>query len=318
LNFEAAIIAATISILIGGMLFGIGIGFGARRIRLLGAEEIGQGIISAAMVGALISFSILLNSATSELLPTSLPACPHVPNPSASPHLAYACYLSSIEEVFSHLGLSLSRSAQITGFASSLKVSVGSVSAQPLFALEDASRQLSAISASANSLSAIAVFERALATFIQSSALTVFLPAGLLLRCFFATRKVGAAAMAIAISAYAIFPLFFLYALPNSQTAQAASAAVDATDGFNSDFASVPLLNLDETSAVRDRLNEMSSGDFPGKLQPILSLSSNAAHLAFLDLVLFPMLSLAISIVAALEFYRLLSAPILLPFFSSI
>ncbi|MCX6769061.1 MAG: hypothetical protein NT051_00055, partial [Candidatus Micrarchaeota archaeon] len=67
-SFDIAIMAATISILIGGILFGIGMGFGARRIRLLGSEELGQGIISAAMLGALISVSAVLDTATSSLV----------------------------------------------------------------------------------------------------------------------------------------------------------------------------------------------------------------------------------------------------------
>ncbi len=72
-SFDIAIVAATISILLGGILFGAGLGFGLRRMRLLGLEEIGQGIISAAMVGALVAFVALLDATTSSMVPSSAP-----------------------------------------------------------------------------------------------------------------------------------------------------------------------------------------------------------------------------------------------------
>jgi hypothetical protein len=317
-GFDIAIIAATISILLGGILYGVGLGFGVRRIRLLGAEEIGQGIISAAMVGAFIAFAALLDSTAASLLPSQLPPCPQIASPASSPHAYYACSLAGLEQGFSSLGAALARTASIAGFASSLQISLGVVSAQPLFALEEASRSLSSLSSSSYALSSLAFLERSLDEFIRASALAVFLPAGLVLRCFFATRRLGAAAMAVAISAYAVFPLFFLYSFPQSQSLAACHSALSEAEGFNSDFASVPLMELDETSSVRGKLDEMSQGDFGSRLQPMFPLASNAGSLALLDLALFPLLSLAISIVAALEIYRLLCAPIFLPYFDKI
>jgi hypothetical protein len=317
-SFDIAIIAATISILLGGILFGVGLGFGIRRIRLIGAEEIGQGIISAAMVGALMAFSLLLNSTTSSLVPSALPACPNIPSPESSPYSYCECHLSFLESQFSRLGAALSRSAEITGFTSSLQISAGVVSAQPFFALEEASRQLSAMSSTANLASSLAFFERSLAAFVRSFALAIFLPAGLVLRCFFATRRLGAAAMALSISAYAVYPLFFLYSFPESNAGALASDASATVESFNSQFAALPLLELDETGAVKEKIDEMSGGEFSSSLQPQLSQSGRAVSLALLDLLLFPALSLIISGVAALELYRLLSAPLFLPQFDSI
>jgi hypothetical protein len=318
-SFDIAIIAATISILIGGILFGVGLGFGIRRIRLLGAEEIGQGIISAAMVGALIAFAVLLDSTVSSLVPQSaVPSCPSVQNPAGSPFSFYECHLSALSASFSQLSSSLSRSADIAGFASSLQVSVGVISAQPFFALESASKSLSSASQQATQHSALAFFELELARMVFASALVVFLPAGLILRSFFATRKLGAAAMAVAIAAYAVYPLLFLYTFSVSKTLVATSEAEAAAASFNQQFAAIPLLELDETAAVRKMMNEMSQQDFGAKIQPLFSLSSRAISLANSDLLVLPILSLIISTVAALELYRLLSAPIFLPYFERI
>lgn len=318
-SYDLAIIAATISILLGGILYGVGLGFSIRRVRLLGSEEIGQGIISAAMVGGLVAFTILLDSTVASLVPqSSLPTCPSIQNPSSSPYSYYECNLQSLSLSFAELSSQLSRSSDIAGFASSLRISTGIVSAQPFFALESASQQLSSASQSAAGISAFAFFSLELADAIRSSALLVFLPAGLLLRTFFATRKLGAAAMALAIAAYVIYPLLFLYTFTISKTTTAASEAALASSEFNSEFASIPLMDLDETGAVRSQINEMSQGDFGGKIQPIFPLSYRATSLANADLVIYPLLSLAVCAVAALELYGLLSAPIFLPYFERI
>jgi len=317
-NFSLAITAATISILIGGMLFGIGLGFGIRRIRLLGAEEIGQGIISAAMLGCLISFALLLQTTFSSLSLATPPSCPQIAAPQSSPHAYLSCNLAALEISQRELASLLFRASDITGFASSLQLSLGVVSAQPFFALQSVSQQLAGASNLLYIASSLSFLELELSNFIQVSALTVFLPAGLLLRTFFATRKLGAAAMAIAIAAYAVYPLLFTYTFSVSNAQKELAAASSAASSFDSKFASLPLLELDETSAVKEKINELSSGDFGSQAQPLLPSAMRALSLSFADLIIYPLLALAVSIVAAFEFYRLLSAPIFLPYFSSV
>ncbi|MFA6907775.1 MAG: hypothetical protein WC263_03020 [Candidatus Micrarchaeia archaeon] len=317
-NFDLAIIAATISILIGGILFGVGLGFGARRIRLVGAEEIGQGIISAAMLGCLISFALLLQSAFSSLSLPAPPPCPQIASPQSSPHAYLSCNLAALEQSLRGLASLLFRASDITGFASSLQLSLGVVSAQPFFALQALSQQLSGASNLLYMASALSFLELELSNFIQASALAVFLPAGLLLRTFFATRKLGAAAMAIAIAAYAVYPLLFTYTFSVGGAQKELAAASQAASAFDGKFASLPLLELDETSAVKEKIDELSSGDFGAEAQPLLPSAMRALALSLADLAIYPLLALAVSIVASFELYRLLSAPIFLPYFSSV
>jgi len=317
-SFGLAITAATISILIGGMLFGIGLGFGIRRIRLIGAEEIGQGIISAAMLGCLISFALLLQTTFSSLSLAAPPSCPQIASPQSSPHAYLSCNLAALEISQRELASLLFRASDITGFASSLQLSLGVVSSQPFFALQSFSQQLAGASSLLYIASALSFLELELSSFIQVSALTVFLPAGLLLRTFFATRKLGAAAMAIAIAAYAVYPLLFTYTFSVSNAQRELAAASQAASSFDSKFASLPLLELDETSAVKEKIDELSSGDFGSQAQPLLPSAMRALSLSLADLIIYPLLALAVSIVAAFELYRLLSAPIFLPYFSSV
>jgi len=317
-NFDLAITAATISILLGGIMFGAGLGFGIRRIRLAGAEEIGQGIISAAMLGALVSFTLLLDSSFSSIPLPPPPSCPQVASPLSSPHAYYACNLAALEASLRELASKLLRAADIAGFASSLQLSIGVVTAQPFFAMQSFSQQLSGASYLIYSASALSFLELELSGFIRASALAVFLPAGLFLRTFFATRKLGAAAMAISIAAYAVYPLLFTYTFSVSGALPEIASASQIASSFDAKFASLPLLELDQTSAVKDKIDELSSGDFGSQAQPLLPFAMRALSLSLADLLIYPLLALAVSAVAAFELYRLLSAPVFLPFFSSV
>jgi len=318
-SYDIAIAAATISILVGGILFGIGMGFGFRRMRLLGAEEVGQGIVSAAMVGGLLAFTLLINSTVPSLVPQAVSvSCESVASPTGSPYAYYMCNLEAMQNSYRALSNSLSRAAQITGFASSLQVDIGVVAAQPFFALQSASKELHNASQQAGWQSALAFSEFELADAVRASALSIFLPVGLVLRTFFATRKLGAAAMALAIAAYIIYPLLFLHTFTVSKSLATAEVAQKDIDSFNAEFASIPLLDLDSTAAVRNKINEMSHGDFSSKVQPLFSASFSAISLANSDLLLYPIIALLMSAICAYELYRLLSAQIFLPYFESV
>ncbi|MFA6489749.1 MAG: hypothetical protein WCT52_03620 [Candidatus Micrarchaeia archaeon] len=318
-SFDWAVIAATISILLGGILFGAGIAFRYARLRLLGQEELAQGIISAAMVGGIVAFCAVLNAAALAAMPSG--ATPHCPNSQAAattPSGLYECNLEALSGTYGGLSASLLRSSVITGFASSLKITDGNVTAQPFFALEEASRSLSAESRNANGISALSELELALAGMIRASALVLFLPVGLLLRTFFATRKLGAAAMAAAVAAFMVYPLLFLHTFPASSSPAVAKNATTLADGFNAAYAAIPAVRLNDTASVQSQMEGISGGEFEARLQPVLSASADANALAVADLVVFPLVSLAVSAVAAFEFYRIFSARVFVPYLDEI
>ena len=317
-NLDAAIIAATISILLGGILFGLGIGFGLRRVRIFGAEEIGQGIISAAMVGALALFMATINSVSGSIIPEGALASCGQQSSASLPFSYYSCSLAAVSNSTLRLSNGLARAADITGFASSLEISAGAVSASPFFALQSASKSLSDASMRATLLYSLSAFELGLAASAAGPAFAILLPAGLGLRTFFVTRRLGAAAMAIAVAAYAVYPLLFVQTFKESATVGALQGASGLAESFNEKFASIPLLELDETSSVRDKVREMSGGDFGSQVQQLFPVSYSAFSTAETDLVAYPLISLLISAVAAVELYGFFSAPIFLPYFESV
>lgn len=65
--------------------------------------------------------------------------------------------------------------------------------------------------------------EQALLIFINNTALNIFLPVGVVLRCFFATRRLGGALIALSVGLYLVFPLLIsLNAISVEQTAASA------------------------------------------------------------------------------------------------
>ena len=152
----------------------------------------------------------------------------------------------------------------------------------------------------------------------RASALALFLPIGVLLRAFFATRKLGAAAMAIAVSAFAVYPLLFMHTFAASDSADAAQNATALSGSFNSAFAAVPSTDLNSPAGVQNQIISISGGDFAGKLQSALSSSAGANAQAVSDLAVFPIISLIVSAVAALEFYLIFSANVFVPYFEAV
>lgn len=80
--------------------------------------------------------------------------------------------------------------------------------------------------------------QMALLKFINSVAMTIFLPIGVVLRSFFATRRIGGALMAIALGLYVVFPLTIsLSAISVDQVNEEAfniiQEAVEAAEGLN-------------------------------------------------------------------------------------
>ena len=319
-NFDWAIIAATISILLGGILFGAGIAFRYARLRLFGQEEIAQGIISAAMAGGILVFCSALSVAAISAMPpgAAMPSCPHAQAAASTPSGLYECNLEAMSGAYSGLSSSILRSSLIIGFASSLKITEGNVSAQPLFAYEEASRSVSSESRDAAGVAALSYMELSLADIVRASALVLFLPVGLLLRTFFATRKLGAAAMAVAVSAFMVYPLLFIQTFPASKSAAAAANATALADGFNSEYANVRSADLSNTAAVQSQISAISGGDFENRLQPALSSSANANALAIADLAIYPLISLVVSAVAALGFYWIFSARVFVPYLDAV
>jgi len=116
-------------------------------------------------------------------------------------------------------------------------------------------------------LGVMAAAQQALIVFCNSVALKIFLPIGVVLRCFFGTRRLGGALIAIAIGAYLIFPLTIAM---NVFAVQQATADTYA-----------PLVNLSQSIKALNPSSQFSSvGDLesPDKWKGFLGNYTTAAN----------------------------------------
>lgn len=77
----------------------------------------------------------------------------------------------------------------------------------PLAGLSSVVQVLNSVMQSLMFLGMVVGVEMALLIFIGQTALTIFLPIGVVLRCFFGTRRVGGALIALSVGLYLVFPL---------------------------------------------------------------------------------------------------------------
>jgi hypothetical protein len=89
----------------------------------------------------------------------------------------------------------------------SLSLNLILVSLTPLSGLTSVGQVTGSFIQSLMFLGVITGVEMALLQFINSTALSIFLPIGVVLRSFFATRRIGGMLMALAIGLYMVFPL---------------------------------------------------------------------------------------------------------------
>jgi len=159
--------------------------------------------------------------------------------------------------------------------------------------------------------------EIALMKFIHSVGLTVLLPIGVVLRCFFATRRIGGALMAIAIGLYVVFPLAIsLNGLMAGEAFDDSIALIEKT--LNDVNAVSPASIYTNSSAI---LNPEAWMDYFGRMGTnIDTLSDDLKQLPamYFDLIsslvvqiiFLPFLSLMITVIAIKELAMLFGAEI--------
>jgi hypothetical protein len=185
-----------------------------RKLEDWAKNEFLQVLVSAAMVGGLVALMApgtgIITKAFDSLVPGNL-AYSTVCTLSAIPPNTAICfafgYLSGLEgEITQLVGAIFSINFFLDLF-SKLSVDVIVVQIAPLSGLTSIVQVLYSIMQSLIYLGILTGVEMSLLIFANATALTVFLPLGLVLRCFFATRRIGGALMAMAVGAYLVFPL---------------------------------------------------------------------------------------------------------------
>jgi hypothetical protein len=187
----------------------------------------------------------------------------------------------------------------------------------PLSGLASIVQVLNSIIQSLVFLGIIVEVERALLQFVNKTALTIFLPIGVVLRTFFATRRVGGALIGLAIGMYIVFPLAIAL---NATTVNAATFG--SFDEFVVLFESIQELSPFETFSQEGALLDAevwntylgnfqtAAGDLVEAIASVPGMMTSVIAALVVQIVFLPILSVIITVIAIKELANLFGGEI--------
>lgn len=298
--YDVAVAVVIISIMFAGIAMGIGRAFQNRKIEYWGRDELLQAFINGAIVGGLIGLIAILNTTVNSLVPVgpSL-VCPGLDPTSA---IGFAqCYLSDLgTKIFALSGVLIAANV-IVGFITNLGISF-IVTVTPFAGLAPIGSILGMIIESLFVFLLAVQAQSSLLTFISGAALTTFLPVGLILRCFFPTRKLGGALIAMAIGMYVVFPLTFVL---DYQSVAAMNVHIQdsqtSLDKFKTDFSYVLGLSLGDVGAAQTLVNTLVGGGIYDVINGLVKTLTIVQADLFIQVIILPILGLIITVISIRE-----------------
>jgi hypothetical protein len=336
-----AVIVVTASIVLAGILIGLGRAFGYKRVEYFGVEELIQSIVNAAIIGSFAAIIEFIGVISASIV-TDVCAEGDVVN-------QLICTLSSISTGLFSLSQGLLKTVIMLGYYKTISLDFGSFAISPLANLSSLTDVLSAQLLSANFLLILVELNIQITQFIGQNALALLFPVGLVLRTLFATRRVGGFLIALSIGLYIFYPTFVLvFPIPIEDLNVSAVAVENFTN--NSYYATVPVIDLNDNYAIAGKLDVLSgrclelnmtntsacaefmeqqnitnmtqqqniSLDFSGDLTYMTQSNNHAIAKSLLYAVVAPLFSLMITVVFVKELATLLGSEIGLKTFAAV
>ncbi len=301
-DVSLAYTVVTISIILSGIMLGLGKAFGNRKLESFGKDELFQSIINGALVGGLTVLIAFISD-------ISTSASPNRCLPGADLVGELSCSINALSTDGFALFNNLNRALNVIGYYQTLEVNFGSFKIQPFINLEGVSHilfdQLHLLVLSLNLLS----MQQLLLQFISTQGIALVLSLGLILRSFFATRKIGGFLVSLSIGLILFYPAFVSVFEPPSSSLAAAKNTLDSFNA-NPSFATVPIIDLNSAGGIAARLDNltyyqadqanstnMTGVDFSGELGVISqAATSSVSSLLFYSSIV-PLLSLILTFV---------------------
>ncbi|MDE1868433.1 MAG: hypothetical protein KGH60_00480 [Candidatus Micrarchaeota archaeon] len=332
---SVSLIAITLAV--AGIILGLGYALDDKRLKEFGKSEIIQALISGAIIGGLILVfgpSGLIATVTNGIVSGSSlgAACQGFMSGNYAICFAYN-YLVGLTPVaingqqyqslaVTSMGTLVSLAGAYTaiGMIGAVQLNLGFVSVSLSSVLSPIMTQLSyvieAVSAALIAIEAQGV----LLAFISVSALTVLLPAGLVLRTVYLTRRLGGALIAIVIGLWGVFPLTYVLNAQlisnyssidaNSTATSFMSFASSAGNGIVESVAGIGQSNsTKETNGILSGISSTLSSvvrDFENLFNSVVDWLA----LLIIQVFFLPIFSLAITVISIKEFAKVLGTEI--------
>ncbi|MEM4366747.1 MAG: hypothetical protein QW035_01290 [Candidatus Anstonellales archaeon] len=285
---ELAAAAVGITVVLGGMLLGIGTAFGITRLSLMGKDELFQAVINAAIVGSFALIEAL------SLSIVTLQGCERggigiIP-----------CYLTGIAQETTELIDLHSQLSMLVGYYQSLVLDFSQVTIAPLANL---SHLAGLISIQLNLLllsTAMIGLAHSFSELIEAAAFSFLLPLGLLLRAFFITRRAGNFLVAFSFSFFLLFPAIFLMVqFPDEVISDAKQAVSSVLE--NPLYSSPPVAQINSNYAVAEKLDQLSQGRFVEDILYAVQAVNRAISAELVYFLIVPLIGAIVSLVVVVE-----------------
>ncbi|MEM3075244.1 MAG: hypothetical protein QW590_00250 [Candidatus Bilamarchaeaceae archaeon] len=324
---EIAAIVVLASVVLSGIFIGVGRAFGYKRVENFGVEEFFQSIVNGAIIGAFATIVALIDSVSAGIAPGVCGAEDKVIS-------QLTCVFETTSTSMFSLLQELMRLLNTIGYYQTLTLNFDVISIQPFVNLAALSLIFSAETLIVQIILILINLNLEILNFIGANALLFILPIGLVFRTFFATRRVGAFLIGLAIGMYLLYPAFVMM-FPSPQTdIENATANITAINN-KVYYSAVPIVDLNDNYALAAKLDVMSGRcfdsssencqnathglrredvDFVGDMTIASQLSAIAIGKALMYLVVAPLLSLLITVIFVKEITKILGSEIGLDF----
>ncbi len=296
LDLTIAGTVVALSIVLSGLLIGIGRAIGAVKLEYFGREELVQAIINAALVGAYATITITATEISKGMVGNS--AC------AAGDAMAnLQCIYTSISgQTFSLLQSTIAIQ-QMVGYYQSIILEFSTFSIQPMSHLSSIALILEGQIFLLQQLLLVSEMHIQLLAFFGPQLLAFFFPLGLIFRSFFSTRKLGGFLIALSIGLYLLYPSMVLV-FPQPQLNETDMLLQNVTN--KTQYSTLPILDLNDNYALAGKLDNMtaisstnstSSADFTGDLTLSTQYINEATSSLIVFIILAPLFSLIVTLV---------------------
>ncbi len=280
-------IVVSLSIILSGLLIGLGKTLNSKRLEHFGTEELIQSAINAALVGAYAAIISIASEVSKGIAEgQTCVAGDAIEN-------LQCIYTNLSADIFSILTQTISLH-QIVSYYQSIVLEFATFSIQPMSSLSSIQSILGGQILTLQAFLTLSQLQVQVLGFFAPQLLAFFLPVGLIFRSFFSTRKLGGFLIALSIGIYLFYPAFILiFPAPQLNT-----TIMNITNMTNSSLYATPLvLDLNNNYAIAGRFDNMTTGDFTGDLTLAAQEISSAIASLSIFVLLAPLFSLIITII---------------------
>ena len=328
IGYSIAVVILTIMLMMGGIIYGIGIASDSRKLKDFGKDEILQTAINGVIVGTLI-IALSPGGIIGTMINGIISNTSHGLNCAAFNSNYAICfahnYLVGVSTningstfpslLDAALGLLIPTATAygIIGTFSSISLSVGlaSISFKAILSpiLTEETYIISALTFSIISI----YIQSALLEVISIITLPLLLPIGVVLRTFYPTRKLGGSIIAFSIGLFLVFPLTYLLDAQityNYSSVTAAKSAADILSYSKSISGNIFSMNRNSSiSAYMSGILNLASNFFSSFLILVSNILKEVALLV-IEVFFMPAFSIILTVISTREFAKILGSEI--------